>query len=140
MITNADPHQCTFEINKKIQEPAENFTIHIAISPTKNADRIEWFVEKAVELGVDEITLMECDHTERQHIKNDRLEKMAISAMKQSLKATLPTIHPLTSFRNLTSAIPRPQKNILPMLTCKIQTILKIWLAQDPSYLVLHWS
>ena len=102
VIDNPDPRQCTFVINNKIQEPPKNFTIHIAISPTKNADRIEWFVEKAVEFGIDEITLLECDHTERQHIKIDRLEKMAISAMKQSLKAKLPFIHSLTSFRNLT--------------------------------------
>ena len=111
-INHPDPRQCTFAINKKIQEPPKNFTIHIAISPTKNADRIEWFVEKAVEFGIDEITLLECDHTERQHIKIDRLEKMAISAMKQSLKAKLPTIHSLTSFRNLTQDAEAVEKYI----------------------------
>jgi 16S rRNA (uracil1498-N3)-methyltransferase len=84
VIDQADPRHCTFDVTKKIQAPSRNFIIHIAISPTKNADRIEWFVEKSVEFGIDEITLLECDHTERQHFKVERLEKMAISAMKQS--------------------------------------------------------
>lgn len=100
-ILNPDAHRCTFEIIKKIPEASRDYSIHIAISPTKNADRIEWFVEKAVEFGIDEITLMECDHTERQHLKVERLEKMAVSAMKQSLRASLPIIHPLTNFRNV---------------------------------------
>ena len=100
VIDQADPRHCTFDVTKKTQAPSRNFAIHIAISPTKNADRIEWFVEKSVEFGIDEITLLECDHTERQHLKVERLEKMAISAMKQSLKAKLPVIHPLTSFQN----------------------------------------
>ena len=82
------PANALLTSTKKFRSHAKNFTIHIAISPTKNADRIEWFVEKAVEFGIDEITLLECDHTERQHMKIDRLEKMAISAMKQSLKAS----------------------------------------------------
>jgi len=101
IITTPDAHHCTFEVQNKVQEVARTFRIHVAISPTKNADRIEWFVEKAVEFGVDEITLVECDHTERQHLKVERLEKMAISAMKQSLRASLPIIHPLTNFRNV---------------------------------------
>ena len=91
-ITKADIHQCAFEITEKIASPPQDYSIHIAISPTKNTDRIEWFVEKVVEFGVDEITLIECDHSERMHIKLERLEKLAISAMKQSLKYKLPSI------------------------------------------------
>lgn len=91
-ITKADPHQCFFEIQDKTGTPSRDYSIHIAISPTKNTDRLEWFVEKSVEFGVDIITLMECEHTERTHVKFERLEKLAISAMKQSLKLTLPTI------------------------------------------------
>ena len=111
-INQPDPRQCSFTIDKKIQEPQKDFRIHIAISPTKNADRIEWFVEKAVELGIDEITLLECDRAERQRLKIDRLVKMAISAMKQSLKATLPLIHPLTSFTSVAQAAHTKQKYI----------------------------
>ncbi len=101
IINNPDSHRCGFTIQKEISETPRSFNIHIAISPTKNTDRIEWFVEKSVELGIDEITLIQCDHSERQHVKIERLEKMAISAMKQSLKAKLPIIHHLTTFRNI---------------------------------------
>ena len=75
--------------------------IHIAIAPTKNIDRIEWFVEKATECGIDRIVPILCDHSERKVIKGERLEKIAVSAMKQSLKAYLPQIDPLTPLRQL---------------------------------------
>ncbi len=68
--------------------------IHLAVAPTKNPSRMEWLVEKAVEIGVGEITLLECNHSERSFLKTDRLEKLAISAMKQSLHTVLPEIHP----------------------------------------------
>lgn len=68
--------------------------LHIAVAPTKNPARMEWLVEKAVEIGVGEITLLQCDHSERSFLKTDRLEKLAISAMKQSLHTMLPRINP----------------------------------------------
>ena len=92
VIAKADPAQCSFEVRDKTPAPEKEYFIHVAISPTKNAERIEWFVEKATELGVDRITLMDCKNTERSFIKTDRLNKVAISAMKQSLKANLPAI------------------------------------------------
>jgi 16S rRNA (uracil1498-N3)-methyltransferase len=91
-IINASPAECSFKILEKKREALKTYSIHIAVSPTKNNDRIEWFVEKAVEFGVDKITLIECEHTERAFIKADRLMKVAISAMKQSLKASVPII------------------------------------------------
>lgn len=101
VITKADDRQCIFRITEKIVQPLRDFTIHIAVSPTKNADRIEWFVEKAVEFGVDTISIVECENTERTYLKKERLEKVAVSAMKQSLKATLPRIEGLLSFQNI---------------------------------------
>jgi 16S rRNA (uracil1498-N3)-methyltransferase len=95
-ITSEDISKCTFEITSTIKDSQRDFKVRIAISPTKNADRIEWFIEKAVELGVDSITLIDCKHTERTHIKLDRLLKVAVSAMKQSVKARLPKIDSLT--------------------------------------------
>lgn len=92
VVTRADAHQCTFDVQEIIKEPSRQYYIHIAIAPTKNADRLEWFVEKAVEFGIDRITLVECDHSERTHTKLERLEKLAVSAMKQSLKFSLPQI------------------------------------------------
>jgi 16S rRNA (uracil1498-N3)-methyltransferase len=92
IITRADSRQCFFEIRDKSEAPKRSYFIHIAISPTKNADRIEWFVEKATELGVDRISLIDCKNTERSFIKKDRLLKVAVSAMKQSAKAFLPAV------------------------------------------------
>lgn len=92
VITKADVERCVFDIRDTIEQPLRPYSIHIAISPTKHADRIEWFVEKSVEIGVDSITLIDCEHTERSHQKFERLEKIAVSAMKQSLRLTLPTL------------------------------------------------
>lgn len=97
-ITFEDIAECGFEIISTIPDADRDYKVRVAISPTKNADRIEWFIEKAVELGVDSITLIDCKHTERTHIKKDRLVKVAISAMKQSVKARLPKIEGLIHF------------------------------------------
>ncbi len=78
------------------EDGKKNFYLHIAIAPTKNSDRYEWFLEKAVEIGVDEITPLICDHSERKTVNHDRSNKIVISAMKQSLKSWLPKLnHPL---------------------------------------------
>lgn len=105
LITRESFRQCEFAITKTDQIPIPDFYIHLAISPTKNADRIEWLVEKCVEIGIDSISLITCEHTERSFIKTERLVKVAISAMKQSIKATLPTIiGPLDVMSLITSA------------------------------------
>jgi 16S rRNA (uracil1498-N3)-methyltransferase len=91
-ITLADAARCTFNVIGRRAAPEKKYFIHIAISPTKNADRMEWFVEKATEIGVGHITLMQCRNSERTKMKTTRLLKVAISAMKQSLKASLPRI------------------------------------------------
>lgn len=104
-IIKADPSRTQIKIVDQQAERTRDFEIHIAISPTKNADRIEWFVEKATELGIDKVTLLNTEHTERSFIKQDRLEKVAVSAMKQSLKATVPKINALTSFDTFISSI-----------------------------------
>jgi len=95
-ITSANHKICEFEVLEKATEKPKDFFVHIAIAPTKNIDRMEWFVEKAVEIGIDEISFVHTSHSERKVIKLDRLEKKAISAMKQSLKAKLPKINALT--------------------------------------------
>lgn len=111
-IKDDSPRRCSFTIIEQIPAPPRPCFIQIAVSPTKNSDRIEWFVEKAVELGIDKITLMACDHTERSFIKTERLFKVAISAMKQSLKARLPLIEPLTPIREIISNNSANQKYI----------------------------
>lgn len=77
------------------------YYLHIAIAPTKNIDRMEWMVEKAVEIGIDEITFMRCKNSERTVIKEDRLIKIAESAVKQSLQAYIPKINGLTNFADV---------------------------------------
>ena len=72
--------------------------MHLAIAPTKSLDRFEWFLEKAVEIGVDQVTPLLCQRSERKTIKIERLEKIVLSAMKQSIKAYLPLINPMTKF------------------------------------------
>lgn len=74
--------------------------LHIAVAPTKNIDRIEWFLEKATEIGIQEITPIICEHSERKEVKKERLEKIMVSAMKQSLKAYLPKLNDTQTFRN----------------------------------------
>lgn len=95
-ITKANEKKCEVRILSVEREfEKRSHYLHIAIAPTKNADRIEYFIEKCVEIGVDEITLIQTKHSERKNQKTDRLEKIAISAMKQSLKAYLPRVNEL---------------------------------------------
>lgn len=75
-----------------------NFNLHIAFAPTKNMDRIEWFAEKATEIGIDHLSTVLCQHSERKEIKLPRVEKILISAMKQSQKAFLPELDEITTF------------------------------------------
>lgn len=90
---------CSIKIIETLTEEfTRDFNVHIAIAPTKNNDRIEWFVEKAIEMGVDKITFLDTDHLEKKHFKTDRIHRVAISALKQSLKFTLPEISEIIDF------------------------------------------
>jgi 16S rRNA (uracil1498-N3)-methyltransferase len=110
-IVKADPKKCLFEIIESVANfGRRNYHIHIAIAPTKNSDRTEWFLEKAVELGVDEISFIKVEHSERKHINPERLKKIAVSAIKQSVKAYLPVIHELITFKEFISHTNERQK------------------------------
>jgi 16S rRNA (uracil1498-N3)-methyltransferase len=101
-ITDAHPKRCLVEIVDTQSEYGRRKSwLHIAVAPTKNIDRLEWFLEKATEIGIDEITPILCEHSERKVIKDERLEKVIVSAMKQSLKAYLPKLNPLTPLSEL---------------------------------------
>lgn len=98
-ISFASDKKCMADIiaiTKK--EKPWNYYLHIAIAPTKNNDRIEWFLEKATEIGIDEITPIICANSERRIIKLDRFEKIIQSAMKQSLKFILPKLNAPVKF------------------------------------------
>jgi len=103
-ITNNNPKGCQLKITETIREYGKkNYHLHIAIAPTKNIDRFEWFLEKATEIGVDEITPLICEHSERREIKTERLQKVIIAAMKQSVKAYLPKLNEIVAFRTFIS-------------------------------------
>lgn len=84
ILKTVSKKSCDFEIVESKIEPQKSFSIHLAIAPTKNADRMEWMVEKLSEIGVDQLTFLATQHSERKKLRLDRLEKKAISAMKQS--------------------------------------------------------
>lgn len=93
-IIFANDKRCLVEIISEEKKPKPwDYYLHIAIAPTKNNDRLEWFLEKATEIGIDEITPIICDHSERKIIKKERLDKVVISGMKQSLKFNLPKLN-----------------------------------------------
>lgn len=95
VITNSHPKHCGFEIVETIHEYGElPYKLHIAIAPTKNIERLEWFIEKATEIGITEITPIICRYSERKVVKEERLEKIIVSAAKQSVKAYFPKLNP----------------------------------------------
>lgn len=95
----ADAAACTVHIaSRTFMGARADYRLHLAVAPTKNADRIEWLVEKAVEIGIDEITPLITHNTERTRLNRDRLQKIAVSAMKQSLHNHLPAINAETPF------------------------------------------
>ncbi|WP_294531828.1 16S rRNA (uracil(1498)-N(3))-methyltransferase [uncultured Bacteroides sp.] len=98
-ITAATNKRCQVAIKEtRYQEPLWPCHLHIAMAPTKNMDRNEWFAEKATEIGFDELTFLNCRFSERKVIKTERISKILVSAIKQSLKARLPKLNEMTDF------------------------------------------
>ena len=97
-IALGSDNKCIVKIvGSEVMPQRENY-LHLAVAPTKMTDRFEWFLEKATEIGIDEITPLICDHSERKALKTDRLEKIIQSAMKQSLQYYLPKFNEAVSF------------------------------------------
>lgn len=93
-ISDPDPKNCCITITDVINDfERRNYRLHIAISPLKNPERFEWFVEKSVEIGIDEITPIICRNTEKSGLKPDRINNLIISAMKQSIKTDKPVLN-----------------------------------------------
>lgn len=95
----AADHKCEVRITSSKHYPARLFKLHLAVAPTKMNDRYEWFLEKATEIGIDEITPVICEHSERKVIKTDRFDKIILSAMKQSAQFYLPKLNEPISFK-----------------------------------------
>jgi 16S rRNA (uracil1498-N3)-methyltransferase len=98
MVPNIN--KCTAQITSKTLQPKRNYSLHLAVAPTKMNDRYEWFLEKATEIGIDSITPVICDHSERKTIKPERFERILQSAMKQSLSCYLPKINKAIAFHD----------------------------------------
>ncbi len=103
-ITHATPSKCRVKILEVTTEKPLNYRLHLAVAPTKLNDRYEWFLEKATEIGISEITPLICDHSERKVIKEDRYERILQSAIKQSLKAYIPKLNATQSFSEFIEA------------------------------------
>lgn len=101
VITQTDLRRCAFRITDTQTIPPRSFSIRICVAPTKNSDRIEWFVEKAVEVGIERISFFFGQHSERRVLKLERLEKIAVAAMKQSLQRYLPRLDNAVPFPEL---------------------------------------
>ncbi|MEJ8763734.1 16S rRNA (uracil(1498)-N(3))-methyltransferase [Phocaeicola sp. HCN-40430] len=99
VISAATGKRCQVKVVEKMeQEKFWKRHLHLAMAPTKNMDRIEWFAEKATEIGFDELSFLNCRFSERKVIKTERIEKIVVSAMKQSLKARKPIVNEMTDF------------------------------------------
>jgi 16S rRNA (uracil1498-N3)-methyltransferase len=99
-LTDTNPKRCIASIFSKEKQAPLPYQLHLAVAPTKLNDRYEWFLEKATEIGITEITPIVCDHSERKVINKERYNKIIQSAMKQSLKAYLPILNEATSLKD----------------------------------------
>src|SRR5690554_7602775 len=104
-IRLATERKCLVEIMQYEQFSKRNFSIHLAVAPTKMNDRFEWFLEKATEIGIDSITPIICDNSERKTIKPERYEKILQAAMKQSLSCYMPKLNKAVSFKEFVSQL-----------------------------------
>ncbi|MBQ8969493.1 MAG: 16S rRNA (uracil(1498)-N(3))-methyltransferase [Bacteroidaceae bacterium] len=99
-ITAASNHRCAYSIEERLpQSPAWQGHIHLAVAPTKLNDRIEWLAEKATEIGLNELSFLDCQYSERHVLKIERIDKIVVSAMKQSRKAWKPVVNDMFRFR-----------------------------------------
>lgn len=127
IISEITPKRCLIRVTEETTLPPKPFHNHIAIAPAKNPDRNEWFVEKACELGVDEISLIKTHHSERTKLRTDRLEKKAISALKQSKNGWLTRINPVVELSEFLAEVSADQRfiavveNNLPYFSSQIR-------------------
>lgn len=111
IVTEATKKRCLYRIEETLPQERQWLPhLHLAMAPTKNMDRTEWFAEKATEIGFDELTFLKCRWSERTVIKTERIEKILISAMKQSHKAWKPVLNEMMDFKAFLQAIEEKEK------------------------------
>lgn len=126
IIKKAGKKSCAVQILERHHQAANPYYAEIAIAPTKNIDRFEWFVEKAVEIGVQEISPVITVQSERRKLRNDRLDKVCLSAAKQSVKAFLPQVNGLLPFKDYLHSIEdKPQRFIAHMSDTPLPHLIK---------------
>ncbi len=107
VIQTPSPRACEVQVVERTEGHGRRpYRLHVGIAPTKNSERYEWFLEKAAELGIDRITPLLCDRSERRTVKHDRSAKILLSAMKQSQGAYLPALDELTPFARFVAELP----------------------------------
>lgn len=112
VVTEATKKRCLYRIVKSEPQPRQwEPHLHIAMAPTKNMDRNEWFVEKATEIGVDEFSFLRCRWSERTTIKTDRVSKILVAAVKQSHKAWVPVVNDMVDFKAFVEAIAEKEQS-----------------------------
>jgi 16S rRNA (uracil1498-N3)-methyltransferase len=116
IIDDPNPKKCVIRVIEKIEQfGRRNYSLHIAMAPTKQIERFEWFLEKVVEMGIDEITPLLCTRSERKTVNIERMEKIILSAMKQSIKAYIPKLNPMTDFGHF---VKQPRSGSLLIAHC----------------------
>ena len=135
-VADANPKRCQLRLIAHAQVPPRPYFTHVAVAPTKNLDRMEWFVEKAVEVGVERISFLRCARSERRELKLERLEKIAISALKQSGQAWLPQLDEVMDFAAFLEQT-APAATFIAHLEAGERTDLKQVVASAPRCCVL---
>lgn len=113
VLRKANPRGCLLSVVSHTRVTPPSYHLRMAVAPTKNIDRFEWFVEKAVEIGVSRITPIETDRSERTRVRVDRLQRIVLAAAKQSLKYHLPAVDDVTPVSGLLTSDPSAQRFIL---------------------------
>lgn len=126
-IEDPHPKHCGVTVTERLSLDPEPLQIQIAVAPTKNPDRIEWLVEKCTEIGVTDIALLMTAHSERKSVNLERLHRIAVSAMKQSQRAWLPRIHPMTPLPAFLASCGTDQKMIAHCEDTQRQSLASVY-------------
>ncbi len=136
-IKTPDPKACRILVTGRLKNHlARDYTLHMAAAPTKSTDRFEWFIEKATEIGVDEITPLICERSERKKITMDRCRKILISAMKQSGRASLPKLNDPVDFNTLVRN-PVNGRRLIAHCNAETEQYAGIFSTEIPDWLIL---
>ena len=137
VVEDVNTKKSTVSLIRVVDEPKNKHQLTIVVAPTKNISRYEWFIEKATEIGIDCIVPVYCEHSERARLRIDRLEKVAVAAMKQSLKAWLPVIQEPVSFDELLKRNDLPEALYIAWIDDTVNLHLKDACTRGQSVVVM---